>query len=88
MRQGCGVLEQLVQDLVVAGRRHIEPLLDRLFLDPCVLPPGTLEVEDVDVSLIQAIVKFVVIGHANRLVAEAAPAVDLRTGLSRGRVRA
>ena len=44
------LLEQLVEHLVVACRRHLEALLDRLFLHAGVLPPGALEIEDLDVS--------------------------------------
>ena len=53
VRHCGGVLQQVVEKLVVAGCRHVEPLLDRLLFHAGVLPPRSLEVEHVEVSLTQ-----------------------------------
>src|ERR687896_898009 len=49
--QGGRVLQKRVEQLVVTSRRHVEALLDGALLDPGVLPPRPLEVEDVYVEL-------------------------------------
>src|SRR6478672_8798029 len=52
--EGLGTVDQRVEHLVVAGRRHVELLADRGLLGAGVLPPLTLEVEDLAVALAQA----------------------------------
>src|SRR6478735_10805940 len=48
--QGCRVVDDLVEHLVVPGRRQAEHLLDRLLLGSGVLPPLTLEGQDVPIT--------------------------------------
>src|SRR6476620_6387885 len=48
--QGGGIVDDLVEHLVVPGRRQAEHLLDRLLLRPGVLPPLPLEGEDLPVA--------------------------------------
>src|SRR5258708_6254742 len=43
---GLRHVDDLVQELVVAGRRHVQALFDGTFLGPGVLPPEALELED------------------------------------------
>jgi predicted ATPase/class 3 adenylate cyclase len=52
--QSGRVLQERVEQLVIASRRHVEALLDRALLDPGVLPPRPLEVEDVYVELTES----------------------------------
>ena len=47
---GRRILQQFVQQLVVAGGGHVEPLANGLFFDSGMFPPRPLEIEDVDVS--------------------------------------
>jgi len=46
VRQCDLIADDAVEQLVVAGRRDVEPLTDRLFLRAGVLPPFALEVQD------------------------------------------
>src|SRR4051795_9920787 len=48
-----GAVDQCVQHLVVAGRRHVEGLADSGLLGAGVLPPLALELEDLAVALAQ-----------------------------------
>ena len=48
--QGGRLVEQLVQQLVVAGARQVEPLADLLLFVSGGRPPGLLEIEDGGVS--------------------------------------
>src|SRR5688572_8917618 len=52
--EGLGTVDQGVEDLVVAGGRHVELLADRGLLGAGVLPPLTLELEDLAVAVAQA----------------------------------
>src|SRR6478735_7621727 len=49
-----GAVDEGVEDLVVARRRHVELLADGGLLGPGVLPPLALELEDLAVALAQA----------------------------------
>src|SRR6185436_10532299 len=49
--EGLGPVDQRVQDLVVAGGRHLELVPYRLLLGTAVLPPVPLEREDCPVTL-------------------------------------
>src|SRR4051812_14841608 len=49
-----GTVDEGVQHLIVAGGRHVEGLADGGLLGPGVLPPLTLELEDVAVAVAQA----------------------------------
>ena len=49
-----GTVDQGVEDLVVAGRRHVELLADRGLLGAGVLPPLALELQDLAVAVAQA----------------------------------
>lgn len=51
MSERISVLEKLIENLVVAGRRHREALFYSLLFDAGMLPPGTLEIQDVDFLL-------------------------------------
>src|SRR4051812_38224927 len=51
--EGLGTIDEGVQHLVVAGRRHVERLADRGLLGTGVLPPLTFELEDLAVALAQ-----------------------------------
>jgi len=50
-RQGFGAIDQRIENLVVAGCRHVEQLLDGFFLRAGVLPPLALEGEHLLVAL-------------------------------------
>src|SRR3954451_14687621 len=49
--EGLGTVDEGVQHLVVAGRRHVERLADRGLLGAGVLPPLALELEDLAVAV-------------------------------------
>src|SRR6476620_96775 len=51
--EGLGTVDQRVEHLVVAGRRHVELLADRGLLGAGVLPPLALELEDLAVPFAQ-----------------------------------
>ena len=49
VRKGPRVVDQAIQQLLVAGRREAEPLPDRAVLRAPMLPPATLEIEQLAV---------------------------------------
>src|SRR5260370_39984119 len=51
---GIRHVDDLVQELVVAGGRHVQGLLDGTLLGAGVLPPQALELEDVPFPLAKA----------------------------------
>src|SRR5690606_12361493 len=51
VREGVVVVDELVEDLVVAGGAQVEQVLDGLLLGPGVLPPLVLEVQDLPVAV-------------------------------------
>src|SRR5687768_17585826 len=53
VHEGLGTVDEGVQDLVVAGRGHVELVADCCFLGAGVLPPLTLEVQDLAIALRQ-----------------------------------
>jgi len=69
--QSLRKLYQAVQKLMIPCRRQVETLSDIPFFGPPVLPPGTLEIEYRDRTLVQ----FPLFHHH-----EASSEVRLRTG--------
>src|SRR4249919_1447843 len=61
--QGLGTVDEGVEHLVVAGRRHVERLADRGLLGAGVLPPLALELQDLAVALAQARTRLTVMAR-------------------------
>src|SRR3954471_4068607 len=59
--EGRRAVEERVEHLVVAGRAHVEELLDGLLLRPGVLPPLALERQDLEVTRAQAVLGLVAV---------------------------
>jgi hypothetical protein len=49
--EGGRRVDQAVEDLVVAGRRHVERVPDRTLFRAALLPPAALEREDLTFSI-------------------------------------
>src|SRR5690606_9893261 len=82
--QRLRAVDELVEDLVVAGRAHVEQVLDGLLLGTGVLPPLALELEDAAV----AVAELGRVGLAVTYDARSTHATSLLRDLVRGHSRA
>jgi hypothetical protein len=78
--QRGGLVDQPVQQLVVAHRRDVELLPDRRLLGAVVLPLVALELEDLSVTLVELVGLVLGLdrGHARTVGAATDSAVDVR----------